>query len=92
MAPERYREDLRGLADDEDGLKSLAMFVAAGRFPKEFTRRFAAGDFVPLGPRAGSTAPACRFDGACVLVHDGLDRHAGRRPECRRNGGARGAD
>ena len=48
LAPERYREDLRGLAEDEDGLKSLATFVAAARFPKDFTQRFAAGDFEPL--------------------------------------------
>ena len=48
LAPERYRGDLLGLAGDEDGLKSLSMFVADGRFPKEFAQRFAAGDFVPL--------------------------------------------
>ena len=55
VAPERYREDLRGLAEDEDGLKSLAMFVAAaGRFPEDFTRRFAAGDFEPLVAALGA--------------------------------------
>ena len=54
VAPERYREDLRSLAEDEGGLKSLAMFVAAGRFPKEFTRRFAAGDFVLLVAALGA--------------------------------------
>ena len=48
VAPERYREDLRRLAEDEDGLKSLAMFVATGRFPKDFTQRFAAADLEPL--------------------------------------------
>ena len=48
VAPARFREDLRGLAEDEDGLKWLAMFVAAGRFPKDFTRRFSVGDFEPL--------------------------------------------
>ena len=54
VAPERYREDLRSLTDDEGGLKSLAMFVADGRFPKEFTQRFAAGDFGPLVAALGA--------------------------------------
>ena len=54
VAPERYREDLRRLAEDEDGLKSLATFVAAGRFPKDFTQRFAAGDFEPLVAALGA--------------------------------------
>ena len=54
VAPARYREDLRCLADDEDGLKSLAMFVAAGRFPKDFSQRFAVGDFEPLVAALGA--------------------------------------
>ena len=54
LAPERFREDLGGLADDEDGLRALAMFVAAGRFPKEFTQRWAAGDFVPFIAAVGA--------------------------------------
>ena len=54
VAPERYREDLRGLADDEDGLKSLAMFVSTERFHKDFTQRFAAGDFEPLVAALGA--------------------------------------
>ncbi len=60
VAPERYREDLRSLADDEEGLKSLAMFVAAGRFPKDFTQRLAAGDFEPL---VGALGAALRHAG-----------------------------
>ena len=60
VAPERYREDLLGLADDEGGLKSLAMFVADRRFPKEFTQHFAAPDFVPLVAALGA---ALRSDG-----------------------------
>ena len=60
VASERYREDLRLLADDEEGLKSLAMFVAAGRFPKEVTQRFAAGDYEPL---VGTLGVAFRRDG-----------------------------
>ena len=48
VAPERHREDLQGLVENEAGLKLLAMFVADGRFPKEFTQHFAAGDFEPL--------------------------------------------
>ena len=55
LAPERHREDLRDLADYEDGLKSLAMFVAAvGRFPKDFTQHLAAGDFEPLVAALGA--------------------------------------
>ena len=60
VEPERYREDLRCLAEDEDGLKWLATFVAAGRFPKEFTQHFAPGDFVPLVTALGA---ALRRDG-----------------------------
>ena len=48
VEPERYREDLLGLAQDEDGLKSLVTFVGDERFPKEFTKRLAVGDFEPL--------------------------------------------
>ncbi len=48
VEPKRYRDDLRSMSDDVEGLRSLARFVAAGRFPKEFTRKFAPGDFVPI--------------------------------------------
>ena len=54
VAPERYQEDLRSLAEDGGGLKSLAMFAATGRFPKDFTQRFAAGDFEPLVAALGA--------------------------------------
>ena len=54
VAPERYREDLRGLVEDEESLKWLAMFVGARRFPKDFTRRFATGDFEPLVAALGT--------------------------------------
>ena len=54
VAPERCREDLRGLAHDNGGLKSLAMFAAVARFPKEFTQRFAAGDYEPLVAALGA--------------------------------------
>ena len=60
VAPERYWKDLRGLAEDEEGLKALAMFAASGRFPKEFTQRFAPGDFEPLIAALGA---ALRRDG-----------------------------
>ena len=66
VASERYREDLRLLADDEEGLKSLAMFVAAGRFPKEVTQRFAAGDYEPLVATLGA---ALRRDGLPESVY-----------------------
>ena len=48
VEPERFREDLLGLAEDKDGLKWLPRFVAAGRFPKDFTRRLAARDVSSL--------------------------------------------
>ena len=48
LAPERYREDFQALTGDDHSLKWLSIFVAAGRFPREFTRRFAAHDFEPL--------------------------------------------
>ena len=60
VGPERFREGVRSLSDDEDGLKSLATFVAAGRFPKEFTQHFVARDFVPLVAALGA---ALRRDG-----------------------------
>ena len=60
VAPEQYREHLQGLAEDEEGLKALAMFAASGRFPKEFTQRFAPGDFEPLIAALGA---ALRRDG-----------------------------
>lgn len=48
IAPGRFRKDLRSLADDQEGLKWLARFVAAGRFPQNFTKRFTADDFGPF--------------------------------------------
>ena len=54
VAPGRYREDFRGLAEGKDGLKALATFAAAGRFPRELTRRFAASDFELLVASLGA--------------------------------------
>ncbi len=54
VAPERFREDLRSLAKDGDGLKWLARFVTAGRLPMDFTRRFTTGDFEPLVAAMGA--------------------------------------
>ena len=47
MAPEQHRAKLRALSGNEGGLKSLGMFVAAGRFQKEFASHFSPGDFIP---------------------------------------------
>ena len=60
MTPERYREDLRTLVDDDDGLKVLAMFVGAGRIPREFTQHFDGDDVVTLVAALGA---AFRLDG-----------------------------
>ena len=60
MTPERYREDLRGLTHDEDGLKSLAMLVGAGRLQREFTQHFDGDDVVTLVSALGA---ALRSDG-----------------------------
>ena len=55
LAPRRFREDLQDLAEDEDGLKWLAMFVGVGTlFPKDFTRRFSVSDFEPLVATLGA--------------------------------------
>ena len=54
VAPERHRQGLRLLAEDDDGLRSLAMFCADGRFPKEFTQRLGAHDFEPLVAALGA--------------------------------------
>ena len=45
------------MGGDDHYLKWLSMFVAAGRFPKAFTRQFAAHDFEPLVVALGA---ACR--------------------------------
>ena len=60
MAPKRYRDDFRALADDDDGLKALAMFMGAGRFPREFTQHFDGNDIVTLVAALGA---ALRRDG-----------------------------
>ncbi len=60
MTPERYREDLRALAYDDDGLKALAMFVRTGRFPREFTQHFGGDDVVTFVAALGE---ALRRDG-----------------------------
>ena len=60
LAPKVFRDDLRGLAEDGHGLKWLARFLAAGRFPEEFTQRFAADDFEPL---VGVMGAALRLHG-----------------------------
>ena len=48
IAPERYRQDLRALADDDEGLKALAMFMGVVRLPREFTQHFDGDDIVTL--------------------------------------------
>ena len=48
VAPARYREDLRSLAENEEGLKSLAMFTAEGRLPREFAQRSGTADLKSL--------------------------------------------
>lgn len=47
VEPERYRENLRGLVEDEDSLKGLAMF-GSRTLPQEFAQHLAAIDFEPL--------------------------------------------
>ena len=54
VAPERFREDLRALAEDEDGLEWLAMFVAAGSFTRDFAQRLGAGAVKPLVAAMGA--------------------------------------
>ena len=44
VEPARFRQDFQGLTEDEEGLKWLPRFVAAGRFRQDFGRRFAARD------------------------------------------------
>ena len=60
MTPERFREDLRSLANNDDGLKALAMFMGAGRLPREFTQHFNGGDVVTVVAALGA---ALRRDG-----------------------------
>ena len=60
MTPERYREDLRALAEDDNGLKALSMFTGAGRIPREFTQHFNGDDIVTLVTALGA---ALRRDG-----------------------------
>ena len=44
ICPGRYREELRALTTDKEGLKSLARFVSAKRFRLDFASSFAADD------------------------------------------------
>ena len=67
VAPERYREDLRSLAEDEDGLKALAMFVATGRFPEDFTQRFVSADFEPLVVALGAALRRVGLTDECAI-------------------------
>lgn len=60
VASKRYREDLRRLAEDEEGLKWLARFVAAGRFSKDFAPRFTVDD---IGPLVAAVGAALRLHG-----------------------------
>ena len=60
MTPGRYRQELRALAEDRDCLKALAMFVGAGRFPREFTQHFDGDHIVALVAALGA---ALRRDG-----------------------------
>ena len=48
VEPERYRYDLLDLAENADGLKWLARFMAVGRFPNEFARQLTASDIASL--------------------------------------------
>lgn len=48
VEPERYRDDLLGLSEDEESLKWLAIFMAIGRFPHELARRLTAKDIAAL--------------------------------------------
>ena len=54
VEPERFRGDLLGFAEHEDGLEWLPRFVAAGRFPKDFTRRLAVRDVASLVSAMGA--------------------------------------
>ena len=54
VEPGRYRDNLRGLAEDEDGLKWLARFMAIGRFPHEFARQLTASDIASLVDTMGA--------------------------------------
>ena len=48
VEPERYRDDIVGFTEDEECLKSLVRFVAAGRLSKDLVQRFAVEDFEPF--------------------------------------------
>jgi hypothetical protein len=54
VAPERYRDDLVGLSEDENGLKWLARFMAVGRFHHEITRQLTARDVALLVDTVGA--------------------------------------
>ena len=54
VEPERYRDSILSLTEDEEGLKSLVRFVAAGRFSKDIIQRFAVDDFEPFFTALGA--------------------------------------
>ena len=65
VVPERYRDDLLGLLEDENGLKWLVRFMAVGRFPHKFARQLTARDVEAL---------VVTMDAALML--DGVPRRA----------------
>ena len=56
----KFREDLRALKEDEEGLRWLPRFVAAGRFSKNLTQHLAPGN---VGPFVAAMSAALRLDG-----------------------------
>ena len=57
VAPGRFREDLRRLAEYDDGLKWMTMLMDTGGSPEDLTQRFAPDDFEPLVAAMGA---ACK--------------------------------
>ena len=65
VTPKRYEEELRAMADDDEGLKALAIFAGAGKFLRESTQHFDGDDIVTLVDALGA-----------VLKRDGLQESA----------------
>ena len=73
MTPSRYREGLRSLAGDDDGLKALAMFIGGRRFPREFTRHLEGDDIATLVAAVGAARSRVGLpDGAYWSVTDSI--------------------
>ena len=91
-APDRYGADIRALAEDDEGLTWLVMFVELASVPRsDVWRSLAASDIEPAGRRTWGGVPQEHPDEQGVLVRGGSDRQVPGRHEQVGRGSTSGA-